>query len=128
MTEETKPQTEENQQLDEPEKEQNEIEDVTKLKIDKPSDFKFHAAYLAYSKTWDKMKSSDIKAELNDILVSLSKDEMEYEDFYKVLDDYRRQGSKHYEFSRQRIETQRKRDWRQKQTRSQRNQRHKGRH
>ena len=99
-------------------------EEVTKLLIDNPSDFKFHAAYMAYSKTWDKLSSPQTRNELNDILVSLSKDEMSYSNFYRTLDEYRRQGSKHYEFSRERIETQRKRDWRQKQTRSQRNQRH----
>ena len=123
MTEETNTETENNK---EPEK--NQTKEPNKLLIDRPSDFKFHAAYLSYSKTWDKIDSPDTKAELNDILVSLSKDEMDYSDFYRILDDYRRKGSKHFEFSRQRIETQRKRDWRQKQTRSQRNQRHKGRH
>jgi hypothetical protein len=103
-------------------------EEVEKLLIDKPSDFKFHAAYMAYSETWDKLSSSQTRSELNDILLSLSKEEMSYSSFYRTLDEYRRQGSKHYEFPRERIETQRKRDWRQKQTRSQRNQRHKGRH
>jgi hypothetical protein len=115
MTEETK--TEEQQ-----------TQEATKLLIDKTSDFKFHAAYLAYSKTWDKLDSPQTRSELNDILQALSKDEMGYSEFYRTLDDYRRRGSRHYEFSRDRIETQRKRDWRQKQTRSQRNQRHKGRH
>ena len=123
MTNETKIQNEETQQPNEPQTEQ-----VDKLSIDKPSDFKFHAAYLAYSKTWDKVKSSNTKEEINAILVDLSKDKLEYGKFYKMLDEFRRQGSKHYEFSRQRIDTQRKRDWRQKQNRSQRNQRHKGRH
>jgi hypothetical protein len=123
MTEETKTQNEEDQQPEE-----TQTEEATKLLIDKPSDFKFHAAYLAYSKTWDKIGASDIKNELNDILVSLSKDEISYSSFYRTLDDYRRRGSKHYEFSREKIETQRKRDWRKKQTRSQRNQRHRGRH
>jgi hypothetical protein len=123
MTEETKTQNEENQQPNEPQTEQ-----VDKLSIDKPSDFKFHAAYLAYSKTWEKIDSPTTKKELNSILVDLSKDKMEYDEFYKMLDEFRRQGSKHYEFSRQKIETQRKRDWRQKQNRSQRNQRHRGRH
>lgn len=111
MTEETKPQTEE----------------VQKLMIDKPSDFKFHAAYMAYSETWDKISSPETRSELNDLLTSLSKEEMSYTSFYRTLDEYRRHGSKHYEYPRERIETQRKRDWRQKQTRSQRNQRHKGR-
>jgi len=115
MTEETNAKTEETQteeqQTEEPEKEPTQIEEVTKLLIDQPSDFKFHAAYLAYSKTWDKIDSPNTRAELNDILVSLSKDEMDYSNFYRTLDD-----------------TQRKRDWRKKQTRSQRNQRHKGKH
>jgi len=127
MTEETNAETQE-EQSEQTENEQTPMEDVTKLEIDKPSDFKFHAAYLAYSKTFDKVSSPHTKSEINNILVLLSKDEMEYQDFYKALDDYRRQGSRHYEFSRDRIETQRKRDWRQKQNRSQRNQRHKGRH
>jgi hypothetical protein len=123
MTEETKPQNEEPQQPEE-----TQIEEAKKLLIDKPSDFKFHAAYLAYSETWDKIAASDTRNELNDILLSLSNEEMSYSNFYRTLDDYRRRGSKHYEFSREKIETQRKRDWRQKQTRSQRNQRHRGRH
>ena len=123
MTNEPKTQNEENQQPNEPQTEQ-----VDKLSIDKPSDFKFHAAYLAYSKTWEKIDSPTTKKELNSILLDLSKDKMEYDEFYKMLDEFRRQGSKHYEFSRQKIETQRKRDWRQKQNRSQRNQRHRGRH
>ena len=105
-----------------------EISDVKKLEIDKPTDFKFHAAFMSYSKTWDNIPSPNTRVELNKILESLNKGEMGYSEFYRILDDYRRQGSRHFEFSRQRIETQRKRDWRQKQTRSQRNQRHKGRH
>ena len=117
MTEETKSQSEEPQ-----------TEEVTKLLIDNPSDFKFHAAYLAYSETWDKIDSADIRTELNNIMKALSKEEMGYSSFYKTLDEYRRHGSKHYEFSRQRIETQRKRDWRKKRNRQERNSRHKGRH
>lgn len=122
MTEETNTNDEEAQI------EETQTEQVTKLLIDKPSDFKFHAAYIAYSETWDKIAESKIRTELNNILETLSKDDMDYSDFYRELDDYRRHGSKHFEFSRERIDTQRKRDWRQKQTRSQRNQRHRGRH
>jgi hypothetical protein len=117
MTEETKTQSEEPQ-----------TEEVTKLLIDDPSDFKFHAAYLAYSETWDKINSADTRTELNNLMKSLSTKEIGYSNFYKTLDEYRRRGSKHYEFSRQRIETQRKRDWRKKRNRQERNSRHKGRH
>ena len=66
MTEETKTQTEETQQPDEPQTEQ-----VDKLSIDKPSDFKFHAAYLAYSKTFDKIDSSSTKEEINSMALTL---------------------------------------------------------
>ncbi|MFA5363844.1 MAG: hypothetical protein WC325_01515 [Candidatus Bathyarchaeia archaeon] len=121
MTEEMKDNTEEAQIEEQP------TEEVTKLLIDKPSDFKFHAAYLAYSETWEKITAPNTRKDINNILMSLSKDEMDYSEFYKLLDDYRRHGSRHFEFSRDKIETQRKRDWRQKQTRSQRNERHKGR-
>jgi hypothetical protein len=116
MTEETKTPTEEAQ-----------TQEVTKLLIDDPSDFKFHAAYMAYSETWDKISSPDTKNELNAILTALSKEEVSYSSFYRTLDDYRRQGSKHYEYSRDRIETQRKRDWRQERNKQERNSRYKGR-
>lgn len=113
MTEESKPQSNE--------------EEVTKLLVDRPSDFRFHAAYLAYSETWDKIISQETKTELNEIMSSLSKEEISYSSFYTRLDEYRRQGSKHYAFPRQRIESQRKRDWRKRQTKDMRNSRHRGR-
>ena len=119
MTEETKPQTEET-----PQPEETQAEEIAKLSIDNPSDFKFHAAYLAYSKMWDKLGSPESKSGLNNLLVSLSKDELSYSSFYRELDDYRSRGSKHYEFSRDHIETQRKRDWRKKQNKQERNSRY----
>jgi len=99
-------------------------EKALKLLIDKPSDFKFHAAYTAYSETWDKTSLEDNKKKLNELITSLLKDEISYQDFYKSLDQFRRPGSKHYDFSRERIETQRKRDWRKKQTKNMRNDRY----
>ena len=99
-------------------------EEVTKLAIDRPSDFRFHAAYLAYSETWDKTASEEAKMELNEIASSLSEGEISYSNFYERLDQFRRPGSKHYPYSRKRIETQRKRDWRKKQTKRMRNARH----
>ena len=123
MTEETNPQTEETQQPEE-----TKTQTATKLLLDKPSDFKFHAAYIAYSEAWDKTDSINTRKELNDILTSLSNDEMGYSHFYRALDDYRRGESRHYEFSRDKIETQRKRDWRQKQNKQERNSRYRGRH
>ena len=99
-------------------------EEVIKLAIDRPSDFRFHAAYLAYSETWDKTTSEEAKMELNGIVSSLSEGEISYSNFYERLDQFRRPGSKHYAYPRKRIETQRKRDWRKKQTKKMRNARY----
>ena len=121
MTDETETQIDETQQPEE-------TPEAPKLLIDNPTDFKFHAAYMAYSDAWDKIESATTRNELNGILTALSKDEMSYQNFYSALDDYRRGGSKHdrrrYEFSRDRIETQRKRDWRHKQNKQERNSRY----
>ena len=114
MTEESKPQS-------------NEEEVVTKLIIDRPSDFRFHAAYLAYSETWNKTTSQEMKKELNEIISSLSKEEISYSSFYERLDKFRRHDSQHYAYTRERIETQRKKDWRDRQNRDMRNARHRGR-
>jgi len=99
-------------------------EEVIKLMIDRPSDFRFHAAYLAYCETWDKTTSEEEKMKLNEITLSLSEGKISYSNFYERLDQFRRPGSKHYAYSRERIETQRKRDWRKKQTKKMRNARH----
>jgi len=105
----------------------NEEEEVAKLMIDRPSDFRFHAAYLAYSETWDKTTSQETKTELNEIISSLSKEEIGYPSFYERLDKFRRHDSQRYAYPRERIETQRKKDWRDRQNRDMRNARHRGR-
>ena len=110
----------------EPDPESNE-EEPTKLMLDKPSDFVFRAAYLAYSEIWDRLSSQEVKKELNEIMVSLYDEEMSYSSFYGRLDQFRRSESRQYPYRRTRIETQRKRDWRKAQTRKTRNARHKGR-
>ncbi len=105
-------------------KPQSNDEEATKLMIDRPSDFRFHAAYLAYSETWDKTISQETKTELNEIMSSLSKEEISYSSFYKELDQFRRPDSKHYAYRRKRIETQRKREWRRRRARDARNARY----
>jgi hypothetical protein len=100
---------------------------VEKLSIDRPSDFKFHAAYLAYSEAWDKTTSPEGKTQLNQIITSLSKDEIDAETFYTQIGQYRGGASPgHQSFSnRIRIETQRKKDWRKREAKSARESRHK---
>jgi len=102
---------------------------VPKLMIDRPSDFKFHAAYLAYSQAWDKTSSQETKTKLNEIIALLSKEEVDYESFYEKMSQYigDSSGSKHYAYTRDIIETQRKRDWRKREERATRNARHRGR-
>jgi hypothetical protein len=102
---------------------------VPKLLIDRPSDFRSHAAYLIYSQAWDKTSSQEVKIKLNEIMASLFKDEIDYETFYGKISQYRVEfNPEHYYVgTRARIETQRKRDWRRREAKSARNARHRGR-
>ena len=99
---------------------------VSKLLIDRPSDFRFHAAYLAYSQAWEKSTSQDIRSRLNEMMASLSKDEIDYETFYGKISQYRVEfNPEHYYVgTRARIETQRKRDWRRREAKNARDARH----
>lgn len=105
---------------------QTDEKNIQKLTIDKSDDFKFHAAYLAYLEAWDKNSSSEIHTKLNEILTSLSNNEIDYETFYRTINPYRAGLSfeGHRSDIRIRIETDRKKDWRRKEQRSARNARH----
>jgi len=69
---------------EEPKPQSNE-EEVAKIMVDRPSDFRFHAAHLAYSEMWDKTASQEVKKELNEIMSSLSNKEISYSSFYNLL-------------------------------------------
>jgi hypothetical protein len=102
--------------------------EVPKLMIDRESDFKFHAAYFAYSQAWDKTGLQETKTKLNETISSLSKGEMNYESFYEKMSQYKDgSSSKHYAYPRDMIETQRKKDWRKREESAARNARHRGR-
>ena len=96
----------------------------SKQEIDRPSDFKFHLAYEAYSKAWDQTSSDSVRAKLNGLISALAKDENGYTDFYAQIQEYRRDVNV-FRPGRTRIETQRKRDWQRTETRDGRNRRHK---
>jgi len=110
----------------EPERQANEPA-AAKLMIDRPSDFKFHVAYLAYSHAWDKTASQETRTKLNEIILSLSNQEVDYSTFYEEMGQYTGNISKHYAWPRDAIVTQRKRDWRKREERAARNARHRGR-
>ncbi|MDH5689878.1 MAG: hypothetical protein OEY81_00400 [Candidatus Bathyarchaeota archaeon] len=107
-------------------KPQSNEEEVAKIMVDRPSDFRFHAAYLAYSEMWDKTASQGVKTELNEIMSSLSNKEISYSSFYNRLGNIGSIVSTYY--ARKRIETQRKREWRKRRARDERNARHRRRH
>jgi hypothetical protein len=102
--------------------------DVPKLFIDRPSDFRFHAAYLIYSGAWDKNVSPETRSKLNLIIEALSKNEIDYDNFYREISHYRAEfNPEHFSGSgstRSFIETQRKKDWRKREERDRRNARH----
>ena len=102
-------------------------EDVIALKllIDRPSDFRFHAAYLAYSEAWDKSASQEVRGKLNEIIESLPKNEIDYQNFYERISQYRMITNPELARSRVYIETQRKKEWRRREAKSARDARHK---
>jgi len=98
---------------------------VEKQMIDKPSDFRFHAAYVTYSDIFDKTQSSDDKQKLNEAITMLAEDKIDCETFYRQIGQYRgHAGPDQFSGGRAFIETQRKRDWRRREERDSRNKRH----
>ncbi len=103
----------------EPEKER---EPASKLLIDNPSDFKFHAAYRAYSEAWDENLSDEIRTKLNSFISSLGSAEANYEEFYSNLSRFRKQ--EYDSHLRTRFQSQRKSDWRRSEQKNARNSRY----
>ncbi len=95
---------------------------VQKLQLDNLSDFKFHVAYMAYSEAWDENLSEGTRTEINQLISSLSLGKADYDEFYANLSKFRKQ---QVEFHRERIQGQRKRDWRRSEQKDARNARHK---
>ena len=100
---------------------------VSKLLIDRPTDFRFHAAYLIYSGAWDKNNSPEVRLKLNEAIEALSQNKIDYDNFYREVNKYRAEfNPEHFMGGANRsfIETQRKRDWRQREEKARRNARH----
>ena len=93
------------------EQEKENSEAVDKLEVDRPLDFKYHAAFMAYSRTWDENPSEESRSKLNDIMRSLSGDDSSYSNFYASLSQFRRDSDPDFS-GRERIKTQSKREWR----------------
>jgi hypothetical protein len=96
-----------------------------KLLIDDPSNFQFHAAYLAYSESFDRTASSEGRQRLNECILALQKSQVDYSAFYRSISQFRSEDSFQHGYSRAAIKTQRKREWRRKTQKHERIKRHK---
>ena len=84
---------------------------VSKLNIDREDDFRFHCAYLAYSKAWDENEDEESREKLNSLIESLSNDKINYYTFYGEINQFREKT----DYQRgQMIQSQRKFEWRKK--------------
>lgn len=99
-------------------------EQVTKIAADDNTDFKFAAAYEAYSRAFDEASREEERQTLNDLLTKLSSKEMSYGSFYREISRYREDAGGRG-FRRVRIHGQRKRAYRRDQVDRDRNKRHK---
>lgn len=105
------------------ESDSNEITPPEMLSIDNLSDFQFHAAYLAYSEVFNKTEDPETWKQLNDSIVALQKKQIDFSTFYRTISQYRTESDQR--FRRSSIRTQRKREWRKKAQRRERNKRYK---
>jgi hypothetical protein len=104
----------------------NESTSPEKLLIDNPSDFRFHAAYLTYSNTYDKTTNPETRKQLNQNITALQQNQIDYPTFYKNISQYRNEeGGFQYGYGKTLIRTQKKREWHVKMQKRERNKRHK---
>jgi hypothetical protein len=95
-----------------------------KILIDNPSNFQFHAAYLAYSEAFDKTVDPDGRKQLNENIVALQQNQIDCPTFYRNISHYRTDSGVPRTYGRNMIKTQRKRDWRRQTQKHERIQRH----
>jgi len=97
---------------------------MEKLFIDNPSDFQFHAAYLAYSNAFDRTTSIEIKKQLNQNIIAVQQNQIDYATFYRNIAQYRALDGTQHRFGRTFMKTQKKSDWRREMQKRERNKRH----
>ena len=101
---------------------ETEKEPVNKVTFEK-SDFKFLAAYEAYSKVFDDSPEEEVRLKLNELVSQLSADEISYPRFYSRMGEFREE-SDGREFRRTRIQGSRKFAYRRKEQERDRIKRH----
>ena len=96
-----------------------------KLSLDDPSNFQFHAAFLAYDELFDKAINTANKKQLNEKILALKEKQLTYSNFYHSINQFREEHGRPKPFNRSIIKTQRKRDYRKNKQKSDRIRRHK---
>ncbi len=106
------------------ESENKESASTEKLLIDDQSSFQFHAAYLTYSDIFDKASNPETKKLLNQNIVALQQNQMDYPAFYESIDQFRGGESAQHGYGRSFIKGVKKKEWRRKTQRHERIERH----
>ena len=83
-------------------------EPILKIKFDQMTDFKFQAAYKAYSNLFDELSETTIKCLLNNNISKLRGKEIDYIRFYKNINRFRDSPRGEQRFHRKKIKGQRK--------------------
>jgi DNA polymerase IIIc chi subunit len=96
-----------------------------KLLIDNSSSFQFHAAYIAYSDVFDKVTDAEAKKQLNQNILDLQQNQIDYQAFYERIGKFRGEDPSLRGYGRAFIKTQKKREWRRKTQKHDRIERHK---
>ena len=89
------------------------------------TDFKFTAAYEAYSKAFDAAEPA-VKGELNDAVTKLHDGKMDYGLFYNTINQHIQGADRGSSFKRARIEGQRKQEYNKDERKRGRNERYRG--
>ncbi len=101
-------------------------EEAVEKKVFDNTDFKFAAAYGAYSERFTQSESDEERQRLNDLIVNLDANEISYPNFYEeVSRPDREEGERRYRFHRTRISGSRKFAARKAEQKSDRVKRHK---
>ena len=99
-------------------------EPISKIEFDEDPDFKFQAAYGAYSDLFNEIIDSKVRRILNDNVSKLFNNEISYPQFYKAINHYRENSGRARRFHRTKIRGKRKWAYRRDQQEKNRQKRH----
>lgn len=105
------------------ESEKDSLGSPKKVAIDNLSNFQFHAAYLAYSEAYDKTTDPEVREFLNQNIIALQQNKIDYQTFYRNISQYRQVDSMQFQ-NRVSIRTQSKSEWRNQMKRIERERRY----